>query len=43
MKVKFYTIFFFLILMVNLTAMEVPFGEGEKLTFTIKYGLVSAG
>ncbi len=43
MKVKLCTIFFFLILIANLTAAEVPFREGEKLTFTVKYGIISAG
>lgn len=43
MKVKFSIIFFFLILIANLTAVEVPFYEGETLTFTVKYGIISAG
>ena len=43
MKAKLGLTCLLLVLTLNLIAAAVPFRDGEKLTFTVKYGIVSAG
>ncbi|MEN6445227.1 MAG: DUF3108 domain-containing protein [Candidatus Cloacimonas sp.] len=43
MRTKLVLFGLFLICLINLSAATVPFMDGEKLTFTIRYGIVNAG